>query len=326
MLKKRVLRIISVLMILGISVVSSVMPVSAAPGYPDMEGYWQGKCRLKLYNMENERVAYYLNAGISITEQVDSLLTGELDIYEAASTRGSYIRNSSGICTGIRLAEGNNTINVTQTGTFTVYLPNGVTGTATSGTSTVNGSPQALVEGANTVTTSVSIGDFTLAVLRVPITVATITGVVGTGYAPRFELIGTQLYASVAEGTATITGAPYNIVPPGAEIDVTGAGSFTITLPEGMIGTATSGTATLTDSPVTLETGENSLTTGVTTGTVTVTIRATTGVIISGRARLNRDTSIRYVAGRLDGFYVADTDGWVVMSFGAGFRCIDVGD
>src|SRR3990167_4991476 len=62
------------------------------------------------------------------------------------------LTNGSGVATGspITLAIGNNNVDVTTQGTFTVYVRG--SGTATSDVATVSGSPQSLTEGNNTVT------------------------------------------------------------------------------------------------------------------------------------------------------------------------------
>jgi hypothetical protein len=84
--------------------------------------------------------------------------------YEYHPVAGSTLTNGTGIATGSpnNLVYGNNTITVTQVGTFTVALPVGIRGTATSDTTTVTGSPQALVEGNNTVTATTSTGIFVI--------------------------------------------------------------------------------------------------------------------------------------------------------------------
>ena len=65
------------------------------------------------------------------------------------------------------LGAANETITVTGAGTFNIYLPYPVTGTATSGTATLVGSPVSLVAGLNTVDTGVTTGTFTIAKTRV---------------------------------------------------------------------------------------------------------------------------------------------------------------
>src|SRR3990167_6881779 len=62
------------------------------------------------------------------------------------------LTNGSGVATGspFTLAIGNNNVDVTTQGTFTVYVRG--SGTATSDVATVSGSPQSLTEGNNTVT------------------------------------------------------------------------------------------------------------------------------------------------------------------------------
>lgn len=75
--------------------------------------------------------------------------------------------NGTGIATEAPLAlvgPAAQTFNVTQAGTFKIYLQAGQTGTATAGTMAVTGSPVALVGGLNTITTTGATGNFTVAV------------------------------------------------------------------------------------------------------------------------------------------------------------------
>ena len=76
------------------------------------------------------------------------------------------LTNITGVATGspITLDPDGHTVNVTTLGTFKITLPIGATGTAASGTCTVNGSPVALTAGDNTITTSVGIGTITITV------------------------------------------------------------------------------------------------------------------------------------------------------------------
>ena len=77
--------------------------------------------------------------------------------------RGGRIVNGSGICTGspLHLAVGANTVDVTQAGTLTVYMPEG--GTVASGTMTVTGSPVTVSAGiATTITTTGATGNITV--------------------------------------------------------------------------------------------------------------------------------------------------------------------
>lgn len=82
--------------------------------------------------------------------------------------------------------------------------------------------------------------------------------------------------ATFVDLTGTATGSPIGLLPNGATytnvVDVTGAGTFTITIPAGHVGVASSGTATVAGSPVALAAGANVIDTGATTGTVNVTV------------------------------------------------------
>lgn len=80
--------------------------------------------------------------------------------------------------------------------------------------------------------------------------------------------------ATLANGTGTATGAPKALLPNNAvnTVVITGAGTFTVTLPTGHTGVATSGTATLAGSPVALVAGANVIDSGATTGNITVTV------------------------------------------------------
>ncbi len=69
---------------------------------------------------------------------------------------GAILTDGTGTAAGspITLASGNNNVNVTADGTFTLELLRGTVGTATSDTVTIVGSPVALVAGTNTITTN----------------------------------------------------------------------------------------------------------------------------------------------------------------------------
>jgi hypothetical protein len=79
--------------------------------------------------------------------------------------------NDTGEVTGspISLLNGANLITVTVLGDLTINLPFGATGIATSGTTTIAGSPVALVVGSQTVTAGVATGTFTVT-LNLPLT------------------------------------------------------------------------------------------------------------------------------------------------------------
>ncbi len=78
--------------------------------------------------------------------------------------------------------------------------------------------------------------------------------------------------AMLLNGTGVATGSPVALVLGVNTIQVTGAGTFTVTLPAGAFGVATSGTATLTVSPHALVPGPNIVDTGITIGNFTITL------------------------------------------------------
>ena len=75
------------------------------------------------------------------------------------------LTNGTGTATGspVTLNVGNNNIDVTGLGTFTIVLPTGSTGTATSDVCTVAGSPVSLVAGSQVITTQGVIGNIVVA-------------------------------------------------------------------------------------------------------------------------------------------------------------------
>ncbi|GEM_PF-6448379 len=79
---------------------------------------------------------------------------------------GATCINLSGICNSspvLLLANQSTTITVTTLGSFTVFLPTNYTGIATSGTAAIVGTPQSLVAGNNTVSTS-NTGTFSISI------------------------------------------------------------------------------------------------------------------------------------------------------------------
>lgn len=79
---------------------------------------------------------------------------------------GSTLTNGTGTFTGsvIALKPGANTVACTVAGTATIVLPTGSTGTAATGTMTVDSSPVALVGGSNVITTSGATGNITVTI------------------------------------------------------------------------------------------------------------------------------------------------------------------
>lgn len=313
---KRILLIASVISMIAMLVVSQA--VMAAPdGYPSLQGH-NFFCRapIKLYNMDGTYTTLYRYVDVEVTTQADGVISaGTLTSYLTNSVRGSKLVNGTAVAYWLTLHEGNNTILVYTFGNQTLTLPAGVEGTATSGSATVTGSPQALVAGANTITTSGN-GTYTLNLALDGTIVGDFNGVVGTGWHPRMQLAGTILNSTIANGTGTVTEAG-NVYAPGLTIHITGAGNFTITLPNGTVGTLTSGTATITGSPVELVPGANVCTSGVTTGTATLLLQPRTGFIIAGSLKYTSDGSaVASFSGRIDGFVVLDTEEWEILSFG----------
>lgn len=85
----------------------------------------------------------------------------------------------------VTLDEGDNTVNVNATGTFTVTLLQGTVGTVTSGDATVTGSPLSIVAGDNTVTISAAPtppDDVTITVALEDTTSAMVDSIEGTGW------------------------------------------------------------------------------------------------------------------------------------------------
>lgn len=297
-----------------------------AQDYPDVDGtYWHARTRIYLYTTDGDRMMTIRGVGVWFDEQDDSVVSGEIDVYEASTVRGSRIYGGTGVITGrnnaVSLREGLNTITVTTFGTHSIYLPPGVEATATSGTATVTGSPLALEPGTSDVPTTGN-GTFTVFTSLIYTTVGEFVGVVGEGLGARFQLVGTTVYATVTSGTGTVTGSPVKALPASTTVTISAPGTFTVALPYGMHAIATSGTATLVGSPVTLTPGEdNVLDTGATTGTVVIGMQVGTAFNVSGRFYRNRFTGdVRYLKGRVDGFVVLDPGEWEVLIYNKPFR------
>jgi len=166
----------------------------------------------------------------------------------ANSTGGTIgygsVTDGTGTCTGspVNLASGNNDIGVTGLGTLTIHLNAGCTGTATSDVGTVSGSPVALTAGTNTITTTT--GNIVVNVAGAP------TGVISHG-------TSTKVHFS------------------------DGVGAFTVTLPAGCKGTATSGTCTLTGSPVSLSEGVTTISGATAVGDITIVFYQWQGLCVS---------------------------------------------
>lgn len=89
-------------------------------------------------------------------------------------------------------------------------------------------------------------------------------------YAPLWRPDMVAIGGSIESGTGTMAVTPFNLSVGVQTLTALTAGTFIVTIPYG--GSVASGTATITGSPVTISAGvATSVTTGVTTGTFTVT-------------------------------------------------------
>lgn len=83
----------------------------------------------------------------------------------------------------------------------------------------------------------------------------------------------TEFGATMTNGTGTVTGSPITLSSGANTVDVTVAGTFTLELEVGTIGTVVNGTGAVTGSPVDLVPGTNTVVVpGGGTGTLTVTV------------------------------------------------------
>jgi hypothetical protein len=103
----------------------------------------------------------------SFQDNYDYIAPGE--IRTASSTllaTGSTLTDGTGTFTGsvITLKPGANTVVCSAAGTATIVLPTGCTGTAATGTMTVDASPVALVAGSNVITTSGATGNIVVTI------------------------------------------------------------------------------------------------------------------------------------------------------------------
>lgn len=322
----RAVRLFATAFVLLVAVATMFSPnfaLAQAPSYPDINGhYFKANTALSVYNMDGSLAATYRRIGMHITSQTDSVVTGHLDIYQASSVSGTTIASGTGSIQAIRLVEGENHIVVFTAGIHQLHLPDGVQAVATTDSATVTGSPATLTA-SGAITTSTT-GIFHLTVSLKVTTVATFTGVVGTGARARIQLVGTQPYASVEDhgGTGTVDGEPVKVVPASSTVNVSSAGTFHVDMPYGMYGTATSGSATIVGSPVTLTPGTSTtLDTSATTGTVTIALQYGTGFNLSGYLKFNHaGTSVTGMTARVDGFIVLDNDPWTVLCANRSFR------
>ncbi len=159
-------------------------------------------------------------------------------------------------------------VEVEVLGAHTLTVPAGFSGTVISGSATVTGSPL-LVNFAgnpNPVPTTTT-GNFFVTQGATASTIAVVGAAVGV----------IKTYPSTAADTAI--GAGLALIQDVSTVSVTTAGSFTVTLPAGVTGTAISGTsstsanATVTGSPLALVAGPNTVT--ATTGQFTIDMAGT---------------------------------------------------
>lgn len=321
---RKIIKVVSLAMALVAILVMALPAPVFAQDYPDVEDYYYVSNRaVSVYDMDGTRVAVYRGFGVLFSEQTDNVVSGYLDLYDVASIRGTYVLDGDGDITlnTRRLLEGDNTITVTTFGNHQIVLPTGVEAVATSGTATVTGSPLALAEGGTRTIPTTGNGDFTLTITRTYTCIGEFAGVIGEGNKPRFQLIGTQIYATATENTATVTGSPVKCIPASTVIDISGAGTVDIAVPYGMEGTATSGTATISGSPVSLPGGETTqIDSGATTGTVTIGLQLSVGFSLSGCFGVNRAGAVVYMKGRVDGFLITDHEEWTTYMVNQAFK------
>jgi len=310
------------LMVLAILIPTFVYALPEEPGNPDVDGFYLCKANIRLTNMDGVAVTpVYRYIGLTLNNTED-VVTGELAFYLTNTAKGSLLSNMEGIATGapVKLALGVNTITDTTYGTFNLHLPTGITAIVTSGTTTVASSPKSCTAGDTTITTSGSTGDFTVTVALAYTVVGDVVGVVGEGYKPRFQLIGTTIIGSCADSGGNATGSPIKCTAASTTITVTKAGTFDITMPNGVVATATTGSGvTITNSPKTCVAGATTTVTATGTGTFTVEMRILSGYVISGRIGLDKLGDVSTISGFLDGFYIADNQTWNVLNYGSKF-------
>jgi len=309
--------------LLAILVPSFIYALPEEPGNPDVEGWYLCKANIVLTNMDNVRVTpVYKYIGLLLNDQTEEAVTGELQFYLTNTAKGSTLANSTGVATGspVKLALGTNTITDTTYGDFILHLPVGLTAIVTSGTTTVGSSPKSCTAGDTTIVTSGSTGNFTVAVSLDYVTVGDLIGVVGEGYHPRIQLLGTSISGSCTDNGGNATGSPVTCLPASTTITVTKAGTFDIAIPHGVVATATSGSGvTITQSPKTCVAGETTTVTATGTGTFTVEMRILSGYVISGRVSLNSEGDVVSISGNIEGFYIADNQTWNILSYSRKF-------
>jgi hypothetical protein len=310
--------LIGLMLILALALIIPTA-VFAVGSYPSLDGdYYECTGSYQIYNMDGALQATYKGIGLNFTAQSGNLVGGDVILYNVSSTRSTYLTGGTGVITKISLKEGANTVTVTSNGTLSLVLPAGVAGVAVSGNATVTGSPLALAAAGTRSIPVTTPGVFTLTIYRTHSTVGVFAGVVGqnTVSKPRFQFIGTQVYGTATDGTGTVTGSPLKCFAGTTTLDVTANGTIAMAIPYGMYGEAASGTATVTNSPVTLTSGETTtISTGTTTGSVTITLHAIAGYNIAGYMGLDKSGNVTYLRGRIDGFIVTEYVNWGIYQF-----------
>lgn len=238
----KVLRVsICLVLVLAMAVIMS-LPMPTYGAYNDLEGYYAIRCRYSLNGMDLSRGDRYSEMTLVITDSDDSVLAGYIYFTDLVSLATGKITRGTGYFTvaegetDVRLRtyyldEAGATINCTRVGTMSVILPAGVTATVTQGTGTVTGSPVSCDEDDTTEITFTATGTATI------------------------ELVGAYL----VDGTGTFTNSPITLDGDDT-VTCTATGTAKIYLPAGCTGTATSGTADVTDTPYPLVPGENTIT------------------------------------------------------------------
>jgi hypothetical protein len=305
-----------------------LVPMAALAAYPTLNpSTYSAAGAYQLYNMDGQLVYTFRGMSVVFSGQSTNTVSGVLRLYAASTIKGTYLTGGTAtIYLPAKLAEGNNTVVVMSAGgDLSLVLPAGVSAIATSGSAAVTGSPLTLAAGGTRTIPTTTSGLFTLQINRTYLTMGTFTGVIGDAdfSKPRFQLAGSQVYATATDKTGTVTGSPVVCLAGNTTLNVTGAGTFDIAVPYGMEGTATSGSATVVGSPVTLPDGETTtIDTGATSGTVTIAMHLVSVYNISGTMNKNRAGAIVSLKGRIDGFFVTDNVNWTVYQMNAPIKLV----
>jgi hypothetical protein len=133
------------------------------------------------------------------------------DVRVGTESNISYnsLTDATGTFTGspIKLKVGANTVACTVAGSATILLPDGYTGTAATGTMTVDSNPVSLVAGVNTITTSGGIGNITVTIVYVSYEGSTIGELANSASYWYTDYITVPAYGSVSKDFWTGNGA-----------------------------------------------------------------------------------------------------------------------